>query len=110
MVIFYFLYSQFWPNLIFLIFKDEFRSYAAEKPEYAQIFLIYHEIKILNSNLEIDRLVPRDASPELKSTLPSLIKRTTKSTEEKSNDVEFVPMDKEVVTIQKNDQSITKVE
>lgn len=40
-----------------LITFDEFKSYAAEKPEYAQIFLIYHEIKILNNNLEIDRLV-----------------------------------------------------
>lgn len=39
-----------------LITYDEFKSYAAEKPEYAQIFLIYHEIKILNNNLEIDKL------------------------------------------------------
>ena len=35
---------------------DEFKSYAALKPEYARIFLVYNEIKILRNNIDIERL------------------------------------------------------
>ncbi len=31
-----------------------------EKPEYAQIFLIYQELKILNHNLELERLAEEE--------------------------------------------------
>lgn len=51
-----------------LITYDEFKSYAAEKPEYAQIFLIYNELKILNNNLELDRLADEKKPEEQGST------------------------------------------
>ena len=35
---------------------DEFKSYAAQRPEYAKIFSVYHELKILKNNIEIDKL------------------------------------------------------
>lgn len=35
---------------------DELKSFAQQKPEYAKIFLIYNEIKILRNNVEIEKL------------------------------------------------------
>ncbi len=35
---------------------DEFKSYISEKPEYAKIFLVYNEIKMLRNNIELDKL------------------------------------------------------
>lgn len=35
--------------LLFLKKKDEFKGFAAEKPEYARVFLTYHELKRLKS-------------------------------------------------------------
>lgn len=47
---------------------DEFKSYAMEKPEYAQIFLMYQELKILNSNLELERLAAQERGSSSSST------------------------------------------
>ena len=57
------------------MFLDELKAYAAEKPEYARIFLEYNEIKILRNNLEINRIAsPRNSSSSAlksKNTLPN---------------------------------------
>lgn len=52
----------------FGVFSDEFKSYAMEKPEYAQIFLMYQELKILNSNLELERLATHERGSSSSST------------------------------------------
>ena len=46
----------FLAQLIRIFSKDELKSFAQQKPEYAKIFLIYNEIKILRNNVEIERL------------------------------------------------------
>lgn len=35
---------------------DELKSYAAQKPEYEKIFSVYHELKILKNNVELEKL------------------------------------------------------
>ena len=39
-----------------MLLIDELKNYADSKPEYARIFLMLNEIKLLNSNTELDRL------------------------------------------------------
>jgi lysophosphatidylcholine acyltransferase/lyso-PAF acetyltransferase len=44
---------------------DELKAYANSKPEYARIFLMLNEIKILNSNVELNKLANEKSATDL---------------------------------------------
>lgn len=60
-----------------LMFQDEFKSYATQRPEYAKIFEVYHELKFLKNHMEIDKLAESTSSANIRSNTED---KTTEST------------------------------
>jgi hypothetical protein len=57
-------------NKFFICLKDELKNYADSKPELARIFTyMLNEIKLLNSNTELDRLASQESSLKSDDTL-----------------------------------------
>lgn len=81
-----------------LITYDEFKTYSAEKPEYAKIFEIYHELKMLNNDLELDRLVEKHSNT-MEPETQLINRKIEKETHEEPDENETKP-----------DQSRAKIE
>lgn len=79
---------------------DELKAYTNSKPEYARIFLMLNEIKILNSNVEFNKLADEKSTTDLPTT--TLTKRSVQASLEGINDLVIEDLNDNVED-QKND-------